>query len=68
MKNVYTLVFYAILTALVSIGATTQVRATHAMGADICYTWVSGNTYDITMRIYRDCAGVAAPATSKGKC
>ncbi len=37
--------------------------ATHSSGADLQYTWVSGNTFKVTASFYRDCAGVAAPAT-----
>ncbi|MBK9525718.1 MAG: gliding motility-associated C-terminal domain-containing protein [Bacteroidetes bacterium] len=40
-----------------------QAFATHSSGADLTYTWVSGNTYTVTVSFYRDCAGVAAPGT-----
>ena len=33
-------------------------RASHLMGGQITYTWVSGNTYKITGTLYRDCDGV----------
>ena len=36
--------------------------ASHAMGTDITYQWVSGNTYDFTLSFYRDCAGTTAPS------
>jgi gliding motility-associated-like protein len=32
-----------------------KVSATHIMGADISYTWVSGNTYNIKVAFYRNC-------------
>ena len=35
--------------------------ATHISGADITYTWVSGNTYTLDLTLYRDCSGVSAP-------
>ncbi len=38
--------------------------ATHISGADITYKWVSGNTYQLSLTLYRDCAGIAAPATA----
>lgn len=38
-----------------------KVDATHSAGADLTYTWVSGNTFQVTVSFYRDCAGVAAP-------
>lgn len=51
---------------LLSIGAILlipkQAEATHAMGVDISYTHISGNTYKFTVTFYRDCAGVTAPA------
>ena len=37
--------------------------ATHSSGADLQYTWISGNTFHVTVSFYRDCAGVAAPAS-----
>ncbi|MBK6398189.1 MAG: gliding motility-associated C-terminal domain-containing protein [Bacteroidetes bacterium] len=38
--------------------------ATHISGADITYKWVSGNTYQLSLTLYRDCAGIAAPNTA----
>ncbi|HRS40267.1 MAG TPA: hypothetical protein P5292_13895, partial [Bacteroidia bacterium] len=38
-----------------------EAKATHSAGSDLTYTWVSGNTYRVTVAFYRDCAGVAAP-------
>ncbi len=35
--------------------------ATHISGADLTYRWISGNTYEITLTLYRDCSGIAAP-------
>ncbi|HAA01657.1 MAG TPA: PKD domain-containing protein [Flavobacteriales bacterium] len=37
--------------------------STHAQSADITYTCVGGNTYNVRLAFYRDCAGVAAPNT-----
>ena len=37
--------------------------ATHASGSDLTYTWVSGNTFKVTVSFFRDCAGVAAPTS-----
>lgn len=39
-------------------------KATHIYGADLFYTYVSGNTYRITLNVYGDCAGAAFPALS----
>lgn len=35
--------------------------ATHAVGADLTYQCTGSNTYEITLRFYRDCSGSAAP-------
>ncbi|MDX2287147.1 MAG: gliding motility-associated C-terminal domain-containing protein [Bacteroidia bacterium] len=40
-----------------------QARATHAMGADLRYECLGGNTYRITLRVYRDCQGSALNET-----
>jgi Secretion system C-terminal sorting domain len=40
-----------------------SAHATHALGADLSYTHLTGNTYRFTLVFYRDCAGIAAPAT-----
>ncbi|MDX1905742.1 MAG: gliding motility-associated C-terminal domain-containing protein [Bacteroidia bacterium] len=34
-----------------------EVSATHAMGADLRYECLGGNTYRITLTVYRDCQG-----------
>jgi gliding motility-associated-like protein len=36
-----------------------MAAASHFYGADFYYTWVSGNTYKITLAVYGDCAGAA---------
>ncbi len=33
-------------------------QATHWMGADLTYHHIAGNQYEITLKVYRDCAGV----------
>src|SRR4051812_20909018 len=39
-----------------------NVKAGHIVGSDITYKWISGNTYEITLTIYRDCASpIPAP-------
>ena len=38
-----------------------QLRATHAMGMDIYYECMGGNTFRFTLNFYRDCDGVSAP-------
>jgi hypothetical protein len=45
---------------LFTIGKT--AHATHAVGADLTYTCIGANTYEVTLRFYRDCGGTAAPS------
>ncbi|MBK6840596.1 MAG: hypothetical protein IPG90_21695 [Bacteroidetes bacterium] len=40
---------------------TEDARASHAMGAEINYTCLGNNQYQITMNFYRDCVGIVAP-------
>lgn len=46
-----------------------KIYANHILGADLSYAWVSGNTYNITLVIYADCASPETPSldTSKPK-
>jgi gliding motility-associated-like protein len=34
-----------------------QVKASHILGGELFYTYVSGNTYNVSMIIYGDCSG-----------
>lgn len=43
--------------------ASTESYASHAQSADLTYTCLGGNQYQINLSFYRDCAGVAAPNT-----
>ena len=52
-----------VLLILFFVSTSQKTFATHSSGADLTYTWVSGNTYTVTVSFYRDCAGVAAPGT-----
>ncbi len=38
-----------------------KATASHSMGADLTYTCLGGNTYQVTLTFYRDCIGIAAP-------
>jgi len=39
-----------------------QANASHAMGADLTYECLGGNTYKVRFSFYRDCIGIPAPA------
>ena len=40
-----------------------KVLASHAMGADITYTCLGGNQYQLTFSFYRDCSGITPSST-----
>lgn len=40
-----------------------DAQATHSSGSDLTYRWISGNTFEVSVSFYRDCAGVAAPSS-----
>lgn len=61
MKKLAYLLLLVLLTPFI-------VRASHAMGGEISYTWVSGNTYTIEYNFYRDCMGISAPAVVTLNC
>src|SRR3954469_4121433 len=39
-----------------------SARATHISYEDMSYKWISGNTYEFTLTLYRDCSPGAAAA------
>ena len=45
------------------LGIRQDVRASHAMGADLTYECLGGNQYRLRFSFYRDCAGIPAPAS-----
>ena len=51
------------LIAIIVISNITIVKASHAVGADLTYAYVSPNTIHLRLRFYRDCTGIPAPAT-----
>lgn len=63
MKKLYTTSIWGVCLALMLIFKTSHVQASHAQGADISYQCLGGNTYQITVSFYRDCAGVGAPGS-----
>ncbi len=40
-----------------------KALASHAAGGELMYKWVSGSTYDLYMKFYRDCKGINEPST-----
>jgi hypothetical protein len=38
-------------------------EASHLMGGELTYQWVSGNTYSLVFSLYRDCSGISLIGT-----
>lgn len=53
---------FLVIICVLSLGAINRAYASHAAGADLYYEYVGGNTYKVTFNLYRDCAGISAPA------
>lgn len=62
-KQVISSGVFLLLSFLAQVLFVQPAAATHSAGSDLTYTWVSGNTYRVTVAFYRDCAGVAAPTS-----
>jgi hypothetical protein len=62
MKKLFTLVAATALAVLSLVS--NQAQASHAVAADITYTYVGPNQFLLTLRFYRDCAGITAPTTA----
>lgn len=41
-----------------------MVQASHIVGGEVWYQWVSGNTYQVGLNLYRDCGGLPAATTA----
>ncbi|MEO6832248.1 MAG: SprB repeat-containing protein, partial [Chitinophagaceae bacterium] len=51
--------FLSILVIIFGILGSQTAEASHFYGADLNYTWVSGNTYRVTLTVFGDCGGSA---------
>ena len=45
-------------------GTANEAHASHLVGADITYECISNGQYVITLTLYRDCGGIAAPTSA----
>jgi hypothetical protein len=66
-------IFFLFFFFLVVLFNYSETKASHAVGLDIQYECLGGNTYRLTLNLYRDCAGVTAPSAaairiSSGSC
>lgn len=62
MKKLFTLILAVAITTLSLV--TERANASHAVAADITYLYVGPNQFLLTLRLYRDCAGITAPTTA----
>ncbi len=53
----------ALSIAAVFVFASQKANASHAMGADLTYQCLGGNTYKLRLSFYRDCIGINAPSS-----
>ncbi len=49
--------FRSLVILIVLLAASRGAHASHVLGADLYYTWLSGDTYEITLVLYGDCSG-----------
>jgi gliding motility-associated-like protein len=63
MKTLYSFTKKLWLISFLFLFISPKTYATHAQSADITYTCLGGNQYQINLSFYRDCAGVNAPNT-----
>ncbi|MCI5054805.1 MAG: SprB repeat-containing protein, partial [Flavobacteriales bacterium] len=61
MMKFYTLSRINLIILFFLFAFTQKSEASHAVGADISYTCLGGNNYEVTLAFYRDCSGVGAP-------
>ena len=62
MKFNFNILFIFLFISLF-IGSLQELKATHAMGADLTYSCLGNNQYRIRLQFYRDCNGINASAT-----
>ena len=48
---------------VLSLGISFTATASHVQGGNITYRCLAGNQFEVTLALYRDCAGVAAPTS-----
>ncbi len=59
----FTLILFSCIALICAVFTTSTVKASHAAGGELIYEWVSDSTYKILFKFYRDCSGIAEPAT-----
>jgi len=54
-----------LLTLAIFFAFVSNSSASHVMGGDITYTCLGGNQYQVTLTLYRDCAGITIGTTAQ---
>ncbi len=62
-RNLYSTWLLTATLFVASLFCSTSAWASHAVGADLTYVCLGNNTYRFTLTFYRDCSGIAAPAS-----
>lgn len=52
------------LLLLVLLSTQSLVQASHIIGGEVTYQWISGNTYQLRLSLYRDCSGIPLPLST----
>ena len=60
-KQLQVIKITALIVVSLFLAGVQKTYASHAMGADLTYECMGGNTYKIRVSFYRDCIGIAAP-------
>lgn len=62
MKTIKRILFLLmVLTTIFSF----KIKASHIMGGEVTYKWITGNDYIVRLLLYRDCSGVPAPVDAE---
>lgn len=61
--NLFKLLSFITILLLILFVNNKEVSASHAQGAQITYTCVGPNQYNVTLAFFRDCDGISAPST-----
>jgi len=61
MKKHLFIILLAVTTTFIT--SIKEVKASHFAGAEITYSCLGGNNYEITLVFYRDCGGVSTPGS-----
>ncbi len=64
MPSVKRLLYSSFSVLFILVMFSISTRASHVVGGEITYTCLGNNTYDIELRLFRDCSGIALPASA----